>query len=75
MHSVGHAAPAGHLRRGAKPRRARITLAHGRDIGAFADDQPGAGALGVVVRHQRVGFVARLGGARAGHGRHHDAVG
>ncbi|MCY1506190.1 hypothetical protein D9M68_404290 [compost metagenome] len=74
MHGVGDLAPAGDLFGAMDARRPGIALALAADLGAFGNDQPGAGALGVVLGHQLGGDIAGAG-PRAGHRRHHDAVG
>ena len=74
MHGIGHGFPARDLRVGMQPRRAEVTLAHGRWIGTLADDEACARPLRVVGGHQRAGH-ARHVGARARHRRHHDAIG
>ncbi len=65
---VGHLLPAGHLLGAVDPRRPGVALAHGVNLGAFADDEAGPGALGVVGGHHGIGYVTGLAGAGAGHG-------
>jgi len=74
MHRVGHHLPAGHLRVVVDARRSRIALALRRDLRGFADDQPGARALGIIGGADLAGDIAR---ARtiARHRRHHHAIG
>jgi hypothetical protein len=55
--------------------RAGIALGLEGDLRGFSDDQPGAGALAVVLGHQRGRYVARLQAAQAGEGGHEYAVG
>ncbi|MNZ89279.1 hypothetical protein D3C78_1081910 [compost metagenome] len=73
MHGVGNLAPACDLLGAVDARSPGIALALAADLGAFGNDQAGAGALGVVLGHQLGGDIAG-GRARAGHRRHHDAV-
>ena len=75
VHGIGHPFPASDLLGAVDPRRPGVALAHGVDLGAFADDQARLGALGVVARHHGVGHITRLTGTGAGHGGHDDAVG
>jgi len=74
MHRLGHAAPARHLGLAVDARRVQVALALGADLGGLGHDEPGAGALAVIRRHQGRGDLM---GARAvpGQRRHDDAVG
>ena len=74
MHCVRDLAPAGDLLRRMNSRRAQIALAQGTDLGRFADDQAGAGALRIVGGMQVGGNIA-VRGAVARQRRHRDAVG
>ena len=74
VHGVGDQAPARDLLVGVQARRARVALADRGGLRALGDDQPGAGALGVVLGVQR-GRDAAGAGAVARHRRHHEAVG
>ena len=71
-HGIGHQLPAGDLLGRKQAGNARVAETVWRGRGALRDDQPGRGALRVVLRHQRVRDVAR--GAAASHRRHHEAV-
>ncbi len=73
MDRVGHLFPAGDLLRSKDPWRSQVTLALGRHLGAFADDQAGAGPLAVVLGHQGRGCIASARAA-AGHRCHYHAV-
>src|SRR5690606_17214945 len=72
VHGRSNALPALHLRCSVQARGEQVAARLLGDLGALADDQPGAGALAVVLRRQRVGH--RAGRPRPGHGCHHDAV-
>ncbi|MNO54146.1 hypothetical protein D3C76_446110 [compost metagenome] len=74
VHGLGDVVPATHLFIVPDTRGIRVADAHRRDRGRFAEDQPGAGALDVVLGHQCIGHAA-LVGAAAGQRRHDDAVG
>ncbi|MNN03535.1 hypothetical protein D3C81_1162260 [compost metagenome] len=74
VHGIGNPAPALHLRFAVDARGPGIALALRADLGAFADDQAGTGTLGVVLGHLCGGDIAGSR-TRAGHRRHHDAVG
>ena len=73
VHRIGHAPPCLALIVGVQPGREQIAGALPRHGDAFRDDQPGRSALAVVTFGQHIGDA--VGGARARHGRHHDAVG
>jgi len=73
MHGLGHPLPAGDLRLAMDARRARIAVRLGTDRRRLGEDQTGAGALPVILGHQRRGHVARPR-AIARQRRHHDAV-
>src|SRR5580692_9048147 len=73
MHRVGDELPAGHLLGAVDARRARIGDALRRDLGGFADDQSGAGALRVIGGVEFSRHIAGPG-AVARHRRHHHAV-
>src|SRR5436190_14058453 len=66
--------PAGDLLVAVNARRARIADALRRYLRRFADDQSGAGALGIIGRIERPRRVAAAGPV-AGHRRHHYPVG
>ena len=55
VHGIGDQLPPGDLGLRPDPRHADITLAGRSDRGAFGNDQAGTGALGVVLRGERVG--------------------
>ena len=74
VHGVGHQLPARHLFVSPDAGRQCIAAALLRDIGRLADDQAGAGALGVVFGVQRVRH-AIVAHAAARQRCHHDAVG
>ena len=74
VHGPGRQLPAGNLFGGMQAGRPGVPLSLGRDLRRFRDDQPRAGALAVIFRHQRGGDISRLQGARPGHGGHDDAV-
>jgi hypothetical protein len=73
MDGIGNAPPARNLRFSINARRVDIALALLRDLRRFADDQPGAGALAVILHHEIIGNIAAAG-AIARQGRHDDAV-
>ena len=73
MHGLGHLPPAIELLGAVEARHVGVALALMGDGRAFADDQPGAGALRVVLRHQRRGDG--VGRAVARERRHDDSVG
>ena len=73
VHGVGDALPAIKLLGAIQTRHVGIALGLVADGGGFADDQPGRGALGVVLGHERVGHG--VGRSVACERRHHDAVG
>jgi len=52
-----------------------VALAFGADLGGLADDQAGAGTLGVIGGVEFAGDVAGLQAALAGEGGHHHRVG
>ncbi|MNY04289.1 hypothetical protein D3C86_1369560 [compost metagenome] len=74
VHGLGDVLPALYLLGGPDAGGVRVADAHRRDRGGFADDQAGAGALHVVLGHQRAGYAAGLGAA-AGQRGHDHAVG
>lgn len=74
MYRLGDRLPGFDLLRAVDTRSPGVALPQRRDLGAFADDQPRRGTLGVVPGHDGVGQIAGLAGAGAGHGRHEDAV-
>lgn len=74
VHRVGDLAPAGDLLGAVDARCPGVALALPADLGAFGNNQAGAGALAVVLGHQRGGDFA-TGGAGTGHRRHDDAIG
>ena len=61
MYGVGDFFPTGDVFRGVNAGRPGITLALLADLRAFADDQPGAGALGIIFSHHVGGDVAGAG--------------
>src|SRR5471032_3016390 len=71
---VGDPLPACDLLVGPQARRVRIADALRRDGGRLAEDQAGAGALRVVLGHQRVRHAGAADGAGARQRRHDDAV-
>jgi hypothetical protein len=71
---LGHRLPPFDLLCGPQARRIRPAKAFAADAGGFGNDQPGAGALGIVLGHDRRGH-AIAPGAATGEGRHQDAVG
>ena len=74
VHCCGHQLPACNLRIGPDPRSRRPAKSFYADPGCFTDDQPGPGALAVIVRHHRSGDETGIG-APAGQWGHHDAIG
>jgi hypothetical protein len=72
VHGVGDLPPAGTLFGAEQAGDAGVAEAVRTRRGAFADHEAGAGALAVVLRHQRIGHVGQR--ARTGHRRHRDAV-
>ncbi len=74
MHGGGDLAPALGLLGRPHARHAEIAHALGADRRALGDDQAGAGALAVIVRHQVVGNLGRAC-AQPRQGRHEDAIG
>src|SRR3990167_6719331 len=73
VHGLGHIAPATYLLIRPDTGGIRVADAHWGHGGGFTDDQAGAGALHVVLGHQRVGHAAFIGAA-AGQRGHDDAV-
>jgi hypothetical protein len=73
VHGIGDLAPARNLRVVEDAGRVEEALRLRRDVGALGDDQPGLGTLRVVQRHQRRRHAV-VGGARARHRGHGDAV-
>ncbi|MNP27925.1 hypothetical protein D3C76_1208590 [compost metagenome] len=67
--------PGGDLLGAVDARRAGIAFGLEGNLRGFGDDQPGAGALAVVLGHQRGRYVTRLEAAQAGEGGHEHAVG
>jgi len=59
VHGVGHQPPSIALCVGVDPRRPGKTLAFGRDLGGFCDDEPGRGALAVI---KRINFGRHVAG-------------
>jgi len=74
VHGVGDPSPACHLLVSPDARRIRIPPTLQGNIGGFADDQTGTGALGVVSSVQCPRYAIRAHTA-AGQGRHRDAIG
>ncbi|MDT4857224.1 hypothetical protein FQZ97_916390 [compost metagenome] len=74
-HSLCHLAPASDLCRTVNAGSEAVALALAANLGGLGDDQAGTGALGVVIGHHGVGYVAWLIGTGTGHGRHDDAIG
>ena len=75
VNRLGHQTPSSHLLGVVDAWRERVALALGRNLGRFGDDERGGGPLRIIVSVHRVGHIARLGAARPGHRRHHDAMG
>ena len=73
MHRLGDGAPATHLFSRPNAGGVRVADTHWRDGRGFADDQPGAGALHVILSHHRVGHTAFISTAASQRG-HDDAV-
>src|ERR1700687_487032 len=73
MHRARHAFPASDLLGAVDAGRADITLALGRDLGRFRDDEPGARALGIIEGVELGRHVAGAGAAPSER-RHDDAV-
>ena len=74
MDCIGHPLPARYLLGAVDPGGPGVALAQRVYLGAFADDEAGLGALGVIGGHDGVGHVTGLAGTGAGHGGHDDAV-
>ncbi|MNC30110.1 hypothetical protein D3C75_783840 [compost metagenome] len=74
MDGVRHQPPTRNLFRRMNTRRPGIPLTLGRNLRGFGDDKPSSGSLLVILCHQRRGDIARLCGAGAGHGGHHDSA-
>ncbi len=73
-HRLGDGAPPDDLRLAVQSRRTAVTLAMDAWLRALADDQPGTGALAVILDVERSWHIA-LARSAARHRRHHDAVG
>ena len=73
MHGLGDVGPAAHLVVGPDAGGVRVAHAHRCHGSGFAEDQPGGGALHVVLGHQRIGHAPGIRAA-AGQRRHDDAV-
>ena len=74
LHRIGDFAPGGGLFLGVYPGGTHIAFTHRAREGTLADDQPGAGALPIVLGHQLVRDTVRAGAA-AGHRCHDHPVG
>ncbi len=74
VNDVGDTLPWLDLRLGMDARRAHITLAHRRGVGAFRNDQASVGALAVVSRRHIRDHAGGVVRARARHRRHDEAV-
>ncbi|MCY1204191.1 hypothetical protein D9M72_157140 [compost metagenome] len=72
MHCVGGALPSCDLLGRVDPWRVQVAAALSRDLGAFGDDQAGAGTLGVIRGHIRRRDGVDCPGAC--HRRHDDAI-
>jgi hypothetical protein len=73
VHRLRHVAPSRDLLRQPDPRPERPAEPLPADAGSFRNDQPGGGALSIILRHKRRrNVVARV--ARARQRRHQDAV-
>src|SRR3954447_22627956 len=74
VHALGDTGPAGAVPIGDDAGLAEVAPGLDAGEGALGDDQPGAGALAVVLDVEVAGGAVGVG-AHAGERRHHDAVG
>src|SRR5664280_1066316 len=74
VHCVSDERPAGDLLVGVQTRGVRVALTDRAGLRALANDEPGAGSLGVVLRG-KLSWGLTSAGTVAGERRHHEAVG
>ena len=74
MHGLGDRLPARHLFLGPDARRSRIADAHRRHRRRLREDEPGRGALRIIIAHHRVRHTPLSARAAARQGRQEDAV-